>query len=114
MPDQNSPATPVNEEHESFGDLLAQFEHGHSIKKVEGSREGIVDSVSADSVVLDIGLKTEGLLPLSELRGEAVKPGDKLQVTIKGRDPEGYYQLTRGKVSRPTDWTALEKAFTDK
>jgi len=35
-------------------------------------------------------------------------------VTVKGRDPDGYYQLSRFKVERPTDWDALEKAFADK
>ena len=43
-----------------------------------------------------------------------MKPGDKLPVSVKGRDPEGYYQLTRAKVERPTDWAGLEKAFADK
>src|SRR5204862_4469606 len=82
----------------------------------EGSREGIVVSVSADSVILDVGFKTEGILPIPELqkyRAE-VKPGDKLQVTIKGRDPEGYYELTLSKAARPTDWAALERAFASK
>jgi small subunit ribosomal protein S1 len=45
---------------------------------------------------------------------KGVKPGDKLQVTIKGRAPEGYFELTLGKAARPTDWSALEKAFADK
>jgi small subunit ribosomal protein S1 len=99
---------------ESFANILSQFESSHKTKQAEGIREATVISVTADSVVLDIGFKTEGVLPLPELGKETVKPGDKLQVTIKGRDPEGYYQLTRGKVSRPTDWNALEKAFADK
>ncbi len=109
-----SPATP--EATESFANILSQFERSHTTKQVEGSREATVISISADSVVLDIGFKTEGVLPIAELGKDrdTVKPGDKLQVTIKGRDPEGYYQLTRGKVSRPTDWAALEKAFADK
>jgi small subunit ribosomal protein S1 len=47
-------------------------------------------------------------------RDKVVKPGDKLQVTIKGRAPEGYFELTLGKAARPTDWLALEKAFADK
>ena len=104
------------EPNESFGNILSQFEQSHAVKRVEGSREGTVVSVSGDSVCLDIGFKTEGMLPLSELqnRGEAVKPGDKLQVTIKGRDPEGYYELTRSKAARPADWAALEKAFKEK
>src|SRR5205807_3205215 len=87
----------------------------HTAKAAEGLREGTVVSVSADSVFVDIGFKTEGVLPLSEFQNDsAVKPGDKLQVTIKGRDPEGYYQLTRSKAARPTDWPALERAFADK
>ncbi len=94
--------------------MLSQFERSHAAKPVEGSREGTVISISADSAVLDIGFKTEGVLPVAELGKDAVQPGDKMQVTIKGRDPEGYYQLTRGKVSRPTDWAALEKAFAEK
>lgn len=113
MSNQTAPETPV-ENRESFGDILKQFERDHSAKKAEGSREGTVISVAADSVVLDVGFKTEGVLPISELRGETVNPGDKLNVTIKGRDPEGYYQLTRGKISRPTDWAAFEKAFNEK
>ncbi len=52
--------------------------------------------------------------PLAELAGATVKPGDKMQVTVKGRDPEGYYELTRGKVQRVTDWASLQKAFDEK
>jgi small subunit ribosomal protein S1 len=43
-----------------------------------------------------------------------VKPGDKLMVAIVGRDPEGYYELSRGNVARPRDWPALEQAFAEK
>ncbi len=43
-----------------------------------------------------------------------MKVGDKFPVTVKGRDPEGYYELTRFKVARPTDWPALERAFAEK
>jgi small subunit ribosomal protein S1 len=100
----------------SFGSLLSEFERSHTVKRVEGSREGTVVSISADSVILDVGFKTEGILPLAELQKyrEAVKAGDKLQVTIKGRDPEGYYELTLSKAARPTDWAALERAFAAK
>src|SRR5216683_4521200 len=106
----------ISEPNESFGNILSQFEQDHAVKRAEGSREGRVVSVSSDSVVLDIGFKTEGALPLSELKNDpsAVKPGDKLQVTIKGRDPEGYYLLTRSKAARPANWAALERAFAEK
>jgi small subunit ribosomal protein S1 len=64
-------------------------------------------------VLVDIGFKTEGILPLTAFQRE-VKPGDTLLVTIKGRDPEGYYELVLGTIDRPTDWAALEKAFAEK
>jgi small subunit ribosomal protein S1 len=113
----NIPESPTTAESgESFGSVLSQFERSHTSKAAEGLREGTVVSVSSDSVFIDLGFKTEGVLPLSEFQSdrEAVKPGYKLQVTMKGRDPEGYYLLTRSKVSRPTDWAALERAFADK
>ena len=117
MSNPNVPESPVKAEPgESFGTILSQFERSHTPKSAEGLREGTVVSVSSDSVFIDLGFKTEGVLPLSEFQNdrETLKPGDKLQVTIKGRDPEGYYLLTRSKAARPTDWAALERAFAKK
>ena len=114
IPDQ---PTDSNDSNESFDDLLSQYEQSHSHQAEEGKgREGTVIAVSGESVFLDIGFKTEGILPLTAFAGagEGVKPGDKLLVAIKGRDPEGYYELSRGKVERPTDWASLEKAFTER
>ena len=113
---QTLPSTPAVEPAESFQDILAEYEKSHARQPQTGGqgRDATVVAVTADAVVLDVGLKSEGLLPLAELAGKPVKPGDKLQVTIKGRDPEGYYQLTRGKVQRVTDWDSLQKAFDDK
>ena len=117
-----SESTPANEQTESlpaesFKDIFSEYEQSHPRKREPGAqgREGTVIAVTADSVVLDIGFKTEGVLPLSAFPADKpVKPGDKVQVTVKGRDPEGYYELTRGKVERPTDWASLEKAFAEK
>ncbi|HEX4488478.1 MAG TPA: S1 RNA-binding domain-containing protein [Terriglobales bacterium] len=105
-------ATP--ESAESFEDILTQYEKAH--KPEDGSKqiEATVVALTVDSVLLDIGFKSEGILPLTALNGEEVKPGDKLTVSVQGRDPEGYYTLTRFKVERPKDWTALEKAFAEK
>jgi len=103
---------------ESFQDVLAQFEKAAPPKNAPGGgvRDATVIAVNAEAVVCDIGFKTEGALPLTELRaGETLKPGDKLQVTISGRDPEGgFYMLTRGKVTRPADWDSLRDAFESK
>ncbi|HEY2391966.1 MAG TPA: 30S ribosomal protein S1, partial [Candidatus Angelobacter sp.] len=114
------PAQPNNssvaETKESFQDMLSQYERSHSHKPEDGSKriEATVVTLTADSVLLDIGFKTEGIVALTALRGETVKPGDKLFVTVKGRNPEGYYEVALGKVSRPTDWASLEQAFNEK
>jgi small subunit ribosomal protein S1 len=117
-PTDSPEAQPNNatETKESFQDMLSQFEKSHSHKPEEGSKriEATVVTLTADSVLLDIGFKTEGIVALTALRGETVKPGDKLFVTVKGRNPEGYYEVVLGKVSRPTDWTSLEQAFNEK
>jgi small subunit ribosomal protein S1 len=106
---------PVPEKTESFGDILSQFQKSHS-RKTEGSRQlqATVIAINAESVFFDIGYKSEGILPLAALQGETLKPGDKCLVTVKGRDLDGYYELSRFKVDRPMDWTGLEKAFADK
>jgi small subunit ribosomal protein S1 len=108
----------INEPQESFKDLLTQFEKSKSRKPAEAGkgREGTVIAVTVDSVLVDIGFKTEGILPLTAFASakEMVKAGDKLLVSIKGRDPEGYYELSLGKIERPTDWASLKKAFEQK
>ncbi len=123
MSDPNTPEShptvePISESNESFADAFSQYEKSHSRKPEEASkgREGTVIAITADSVLVDIGFKSEGILPLTAFPAdrEPPKPGDKLLVTVKGRDPEGYYELTQGKVARPTDWESLEKAFTEK
>src|SRR6266702_3726878 len=94
-PDASNPgapeSTPAAEPIESFKDIFSEYEQSHSRKSEAGNqrREGTVIAVTADSVVLDIGFKTEGVLPLTAFPPD--KPpqlGDKVQVTVKGRDPE--------------------------
>src|SRR5579864_8412589 len=108
---------PNPESTESFAKILSQFEQSHSRKAGEGGKqlEGTVIKVTADSVLVDIGFKSEGILPLNAFQpGENVQPGDKLPVSVKGRDPEGYYELTRFRTEQPKDWSALEHAFAEK
>jgi small subunit ribosomal protein S1 len=116
MSNPETPETqPAVESNESFGDILSQYTKSHS-RKTEGSKQlqATVIAVNAESVFFDIGYKSEGILPLAALQGESLKPGDKCLVTVKGRDLDGYYELSRFKVERPMDWSALEKAFADK
>src|SRR6516165_9036592 len=112
IPDQN-----ISGNGESFADILSEFEHSHSKKREDGTRqiEGIIISVTPESALLDIGFKTEGILLLTAFPADnPPKPGDKFAVTVKGRNADGYYELSRFKVAQPTDWTSLERAFNDK
>jgi len=103
---------------ENFADLLRDFERSHTHKPESGAKqlEGTVVSLSADQVFVDIGYKTEGVLPRSifENNADTVKPGDTVMVSVKGRNEEGYYELSRFKVAQPRDWTALESAFNER
>src|SRR6202167_3237104 len=100
----------------SFADILSEFEQQHNRPNNE-ALEGTVVSVSPESVFVDIGRKTEGVLPVDVFRDAGgvltIKPGDKLRVTVTGRDPEGSYTLSTVKVERPKDWSALERAFAE-
>ena len=109
MSDPNTPASqPTPEATESFAEVFSQYEKSHARKPEDAAkaREGTVVAVTADSVLVDIGYKSEGIFPLTEFQSdrEPPKPGDKLLISVKGRNPEGYYELTRGKMERPADW----------
>ena len=113
---ENTPE-PAAEPTESFGDLLSQFERSHTHKAGETKQlEGTVVSISADSVFLDIGYKTEGVLLRTAFENNAdnVAPGDTIPVSVKGRNAEGYYELSRLKLAPVTDWASLEAAFAQK
>ena len=102
---------------ESFDEIFAQYEKSHARKQEDGSQqlEGTVVSVSVDSVFVDIGFKSEGILPLTAFTGsEALKPGDRLRVSVKGRDLDGYYELSRTRIEQPKDWSALARVFAEK
>jgi small subunit ribosomal protein S1 len=115
-PDGNS-ASAVEPE-ENFADILKDFERSHARGPQSATRqiEGTVISVSADQVFLDIGYKIEGVLAraLFPDNADGVKQGDKIPVSVSGRNVEGYYELSRFNVAQPRDWTALEQAFAHK
>src|SRR3982074_1874220 len=113
-PDDETPAT--SEAGQSFADILSDFEQGRGKPREEGAegRDGVVVAVSPEFVFVDVGLKTEGVIEVAAFAGELPKAGDALKVSITGRNPEGYYTLSKIKVARPKDWSSLEKAFNEK
>jgi small subunit ribosomal protein S1 len=100
----------------SFGELLSQFEQSHRPEPGSKQLTGTVISIGADAVYLDIGYKTEGVLPRTAFRdnAESVKAGDTFHVSVKGRNAEHYYELSLARVAQPRDWTQLEEAFAQK
>ena len=94
----------------SFADILSEFEHTHQTRGE--TMEGTVVSVTPESVFVDLGRKMDGVLPADP--SLKLKPGQKLIVSIRGRDDEGNYLLSTIKVETPRDWTGLEAAFASK
>ncbi|MBV8553541.1 MAG: 30S ribosomal protein S1 [Acidobacteriaceae bacterium] len=80
---------------------------------------GHVLSVSDKEVIVDIGRKTEGLVPATQLpwaEGKpAVKPGDIIEVMIdrNGDQIEGYILLSYERAHRRQVWEHLEKAAAE-
>jgi small subunit ribosomal protein S1 len=118
VPDSLNTPEVIDDSTESFGSLLSQFEmtHGGRSKTEASQKEGIVISISSDSVFLDIGFKIEGVLSRGEFENNAqgITVGDRLPVSVKGRNEEGYYALSRLKIVQPTDWSSLELAYAQK
>ena len=113
--------TPSMPEHgENFADILSQYEHSHTHKPQAGGQgfTGTVVAVSPEQVFIDIGHKIEGVMPVAEFKDASgtvnVRVGDQFPVSIKGRNEEGYYDLSKVRVERPKDWTSLEAAFNEK
>jgi small subunit ribosomal protein S1 len=108
------------ERSENFADILSQYEHSHTHKPEAGGQglTGTVVAVSPDQVFIDIGFKIEGVIPAAEFKDPSgalsVRVGDQFPVSIKGRNDEGYYDLSKVRVERPKDWTSLEAAFSEK
>jgi len=105
---------------ENFADILSQYEQSHTHKPEAGGQglTGTVVAVSPEQVFIDIGQKIEGVMPLDAFKDPsgkaAVQVGDHFPVSIKGRNEEGYYELSKVRVERPKDWTSLEAAFNEK
>ncbi|MGI9070199.1 MAG: 30S ribosomal protein S1 [Bryobacteraceae bacterium] len=108
---------PAPQEESSFADMLSNFDRQHADGKRGDSVTGTVVSFGAEAILVDVGRKIEGSLPLSRWReteqGEP-QTGATLTVTIGPRNEEGYYELSTLKIQRPKDWSGLQKAFAEK
>jgi len=77
---------------------------------------GIIVNVDGDFAVIDVGLKSEGRVPLKEFMSpgsdEVLKAGDEVDVYVERyEDRDGLVRLSREKARREEAWVGLEKAF---
>ena len=81
--------------------------------------KGTVLKLTPTHVVVDIGAKSEGMLPLAEVLDHdgqpRFKPGDEIDVMReKGEMEEGYIRLSHQKAQRLRAWDEIEKAHNEK
>ncbi len=81
--------------------------------------KGTVLKVSDTEVVVDVGYKSEGLIPVHEFLDEngqvTVRPGDLVDVLLeRTEDRDGYVVLSREKAEKMKIWDEVEKAYAEK
>ncbi|MGH9457984.1 MAG: 30S ribosomal protein S1 [Thermoanaerobaculia bacterium] len=113
-------ATPGENELESVGmdellrmydERMAEFAEGDIVK-------GRVLKVTPSEAIVDIGFKSEGVIPIAELTGYGgeikIQPGDEIDVFVDRLDtPTGQVLLSREKAERVRVWDELEKAWRE-
>jgi small subunit ribosomal protein S1 len=110
------PATAAQPTREDFAAMLEESFGRKDLQ--EGSVvKGIVVAIEKDIAVIDIGLKTEGRVPVKEFGGPgrdaALKVGDEVEVYLERvENALGEAVLSRDKARREESWVKLEKAFT--
>ncbi len=100
---------------ESFADLFEESQK-NAVMQPGAIIEGTVVAINGDFVVIDTGLKSEGVIPAAEFLDEngelTVKVGDKVDVALESvEDGFGETKLSREKALRARAWTTLEKSF---
>ncbi len=81
--------------------------------------KGTVLKVTASEVIVDVGYKSEGIIPVDEFVDEtgqiSVQPGDTVDVLLeRTEDREGYVVLSREKAEKMKIWDEVEKAYAEK
>ncbi len=105
----------MNPTTEDFAALLEESFSDNS--PIEGSViKGRVTAIENDLVIVDVGLKTEGRVPLREfsMAGTAaeLKTGDEVEVFLERiENANGDAVLSRDKARREESWVNLEKSF---
>ena len=113
-------ATQTIEPRPSLDDFAAMLDETLSTStRLEGSVvRGTVVGLDDDIVIVDVGLKSEGRVPLKEFGSPGQPPevrvGDNVEVFVERFENKGgEVVLSREKAKREESWNRLERAFTD-
>ena len=121
-----APAAPRAEKEptmEDFATALETFEQEQAQTEAALNEDQIVSGtvlkVTAQYVVVDIGYKSEGVVPVAEFQDHegivSVQRGDEIAVMREpGHTEEGYIHLSHQKAQRLKAWDEIEKVFNDK
>src|SRR6188472_1857997 len=100
---------------ESFAQL---FEQSIANQRIRPGMilSGLVVNVGDDMVIVNVGLKSEAVIPLEQFKNERgeieVKAGDSIEVALDAmEDGTGETRLSREKAKRARTWTRLEESF---
>lgn len=91
--------------------------YDETFKRVEegGIVKGQVVTIEPNGVVVDIGYKSEGTVPMEEFSPkelQSIKPGDVIEVFIEDReDAEGNIVLSKEKADRRKVWENIEEVY---
>src|SRR5438552_2566521 len=116
MPSSDPKNPPDNLENLGMDELLDIYEKRMTSFSEGDIVHGKVLKMTPSEVVIDIGYKSEGLLPINEVTGYnsevKVKPGDEIDVFIERlEDASGYVILSREKAERMLVWDRIEAAY---
>src|ERR1700728_4739922 len=79
---------------------------------------GTVIKLTDKHVVVDVGMKSEGLIPIEQVLDHTgqpkLHPGDSVDVVIEREEPEGGYLLGYERAQRLRVWDTIEKAHNEK
>lgn len=109
------PAEATEGDEMDFGKILAAHEKAHSSEINENEVvKGRVVKITDQVVVIDVGYKSEGIVPLAEFKdGDkiTVQPGEEIDVFVKQlENNEGYVELSRADALRLQTWDQIERA----
>ncbi|KAF1690483.1 30S ribosomal protein S1 [Pseudoxanthomonas taiwanensis] len=101
---------------ESFAELFEQSQSNLAKLKPGAIVTGTVVDIRGDVVVINAGLKSEGIVPIEQFRNDAgeieVKVGDEVKVALDAiENGFGETVLSREKAKRAMVWDELEKAL---